>query len=204
MQFVPAMESLLLGYLFGNVLFAYIFGKVFRKVDIRQHGNKNPGTLNSIGVLGWPLTFAVLIGDVAKAIIPILIVRRLLGLAPVYGQIAGIGAILGHTFPFWMGFRGGKGTASAIGVLLALDWRIAIPFCIILVAPSFLTNLSVVGSYSAYLSMPLLYALLGHSANETILAAVTAALLIAIQIPLLLRTIRGKQPSIARSVFGRP
>lgn len=203
MQFVPAMEALLLGYLSGNVLFAFIYGKVFRKVDIRQHGNKNPGTLNSIGVLGWPLTFAVLIGDVAKAVLPILIVRRLFGPAPVCGQLAGLGAILGHSFPFWMGFRGGKGTASAIGVLLALDWRIAIPFCIILVAPSFITNLSVVGSYSAYLSMPLLYALLGHSSLETALAAVTAAILIAIQVPLLLRTIRGTQPSIARSVFGR-
>lgn len=203
MQPGPVAASLLLGYAAGNVVFAYIFGKLARNVDIRQHGNKNPGTLNSIGVLGWPLTFAVFLGDVAKAVLPIILVRQVFHWDPLYGQLAGAGAILGHVFPVWLGFRGGKGTASAIGVILALDWRIAIPFCILLAGLSFLTNLSVVGSFSAYVSMPVLYALLGHPVHEVFLSAITAALLIAIQIPLLLRTIRGKQPSISRSVFGR-
>lgn len=203
MQLSLAAISLVVGYILGSMVWAYILGRVFRNVDIRHHGNKNPGTLNSIATLGWPLTVAVFLGDAGKGVLSVLIVRLAFGWSPEFGQIAAVGAILGHCFPFWMRFRGGKGTATAIGTLAALDWRIAIPFCILLVSLAFLINKSVAGSFTAYASMPIGFALLGHPAVEVLLAGGTAVLLTAIQVPLLLRTIRGTQPTISKSVFRR-
>lgn len=120
---------LVLGYGFGCFSTAYVIGKA-NNIDIRNFGSGNAGTTNALRTLGWKAGFATLLGDAFKAIIPILLVRLLLfkdnsfqELLPLY---TGLGVVLGHNFPFWLHFKGGKGIAATGGIMLAFDWRLGL------------------------------------------------------------------------------
>ncbi|WP_100407197.1 glycerol-3-phosphate 1-O-acyltransferase PlsY [Bacillus solitudinis] len=113
--------TLLIGYLLGSISFSYIIAKKIKKVDIRQHGSGNAGATNTLRVLGVGPAVTVLVLDVLKGIIAVWIG---LWLAPdgsgYIPALAGLAAILGHNWPVYYGFRGGKGVATTIGVLTSL------------------------------------------------------------------------------------
>ncbi|MDO4788596.1 MAG: glycerol-3-phosphate 1-O-acyltransferase PlsY [Johnsonella sp.] len=116
------------GYLLGLIQSGYIMGRT-RKMDIREHGSGNAGTTNALRVMGKKAGLIVFLGDYLKALIPCLIVRSLFGdaqfgLVFVYIFYTGLGVILGHNYPFYLGFKGGKGVASTAGVLSAIDPRL--------------------------------------------------------------------------------
>jgi glycerol-3-phosphate acyltransferase PlsY len=112
----------LTGYLCGSLPFGYLAGKL-RGIDIRQHGSGNIGATNAIRVLGKGIGIPVFILDMVKGWAPVLVAR--MWLAPELGTAgavaAGFGAVLGHMFTFWLGFKGGKGVATMAGVLLGLE-----------------------------------------------------------------------------------
>ncbi len=120
------MERILclaIGYAFGLFQTAYLYGKC-KGIDIRQYGSGNAGTTNTLRVLGVKAGIIVLFGDIMKCILTIVIVGALFGescadriyLLKLYGAT---GAILGHNFPFYLGFKGGKGIAATAGLVLA-------------------------------------------------------------------------------------
>lgn len=117
---------LVVGYLFGMIQTAYIYGKA-KGIDIREHGSGNAGTTNTLRVLGKKAGLVVFIGDICKALIPVIIVGLLMDqvhpelryLAKLY---IGFGAVLGHNFPFYLGFKGGKGIAATSGMILGFYW----------------------------------------------------------------------------------
>ena len=122
-----AVLALILSYLAGSIPSAVWAGRVFHGIDIREHGSGNAGATNTIRVLGWKTGVPVLIFDLAKgwlaASLPVF-----LNAAPEGSQqmtvlkiACGVAAIIGHVFPVFAGFRGGKGVATTFGVLLALD-----------------------------------------------------------------------------------
>ena len=122
-----AVLALILSYLAGSIPSAVWAGKLFHGIDIREHGSGNAGATNTIRVLGWKTGVPVLIFDLAKgwlaASLPVF-----LNAAPEGSQqmtvlkiACGVAAIIGHVFPVFAGFRGGKGVATTFGVLLALD-----------------------------------------------------------------------------------
>ncbi len=138
-----------LGYLFGCFSTGYIIGKM-KKVDIRNYGSGNSGTTNALRTLGAKAGIITLVGDMLKAIIPILLIRHLLFKDESYVQLltlyAGLGVVLGHNYPFWLKFKGGKGIAATSGVMLAFDpWivPVGLPLFVISVA---LTRYVSVGS----------------------------------------------------------
>lgn len=104
------------GYLIGSVLPAYILGRT-RGLDLREHGTGNPGTTNAFGVLGPLSGIAVGSFDVTKSLLAMYVAFRL-GLSQPWVYAAGIAAVVGHRFPIWLGFRGGTGMASSVGLLL--------------------------------------------------------------------------------------
>ncbi len=107
------------GYLLGSIPFAYIAARLRKGIDIRQVGGRNVGALNTMREIGVGVGFAVLAADIAKGLIAVLIARWL-GLPLIWVFIVGFAAVVGHNWPIFLGFRGGKGAATTMGVLLAL------------------------------------------------------------------------------------
>jgi len=112
------------GYLAGSIPFGYLAGRLLLDVDVRAVGSGNIGATNVARAGGRRLGIAVLLLDAAKAIVPILIARRVLGAGPEgeLGVVAvAVAAFAGHLFPVWLGFRGGKGVATGFGIFAVLS-----------------------------------------------------------------------------------
>jgi acyl phosphate:glycerol-3-phosphate acyltransferase len=122
----PWLISIPLAYLLGSIPFGYLLVKIFRKQDIRATGSGNIGATNVVRSGAKGLGIATLLLDLGKAFLAVKIAQHL---APGNYDIAvaaAVAAILGHVYPVWLGFRGGKGVASALGVFLALTWPSAL------------------------------------------------------------------------------
>lgn len=128
---------LLFGYAFGLFQTGYIYGKM-NNIDIRQFGSGNSGTTNALRVLGKKAGLIVFFGDFMKTVIPCVMVRMIFADRPeiMYVLIlyTGLGVILGHNYPFYLGFKGGKGIAATAGILVSVDFRITILCLIVFVA----------------------------------------------------------------------
>lgn len=146
---------LLMGYLLGCFQTAFIVGKFNKNIDIRQYGSGNSGTTNAIRVLGWKLGAVTFFGDIAKAVIAVVIAWLLFD-DPLAGFYAGFGAIIGHNWPVFLKFKGGKGIASTIGVLLAVDFRIGLILMAILALTILLTKYVSLGSILMVVAIPIL------------------------------------------------
>jgi len=110
---------ILAGYLLGAIPFSYIIGYLFKGIDIRRYGTKNAGTSNVFLVVGTFPAILAMIGDIAKGSIAVLL-PLWLGMPYYVAILAGIFAIIGHCYPIFLGFKGGKGMATAFGVLIPL------------------------------------------------------------------------------------
>lgn len=133
------MESrlicLAIGYVLGLIQTGYFYGKAHH-IDIREHGSGNAGTTNTLRTLGWKAGAVTFLGDLCKAMLAIWIAWLLFHEKyPQYVKVlqmyGGLGAVLGHNFPFYMKFKGGKGIACTAGFILACYWQIA-PLCLFL------------------------------------------------------------------------
>lgn len=130
---------ILIGYLMGCLQWSYILSKTLKKTDIRTLGGGNAGASNTVKVFGWKMGVAVGLLDIIKAIVSIMIIRYLFKISFLENNMLnlylnGIAVILGHNYPFFMGFKGGKGTASTLGMLFGIDYKIGIiGFLVILI-----------------------------------------------------------------------
>ena len=141
--------SLLIGYVFGLLQSGYLYGKFVKNTDIRQHGSGNAGSTNILRVFGVKSALIVFLGDFFKAVVAMFIARKLFGgtgNGDLYAMYAGLGVTLGHDFPFYMNFKGGKGIASMAGILTAMDLRITAVCLLIFVAVVYLTRFVSLGS----------------------------------------------------------
>jgi glycerol-3-phosphate acyltransferase PlsY len=132
---------IILAYLIGSIPFSYILGKYIKKDDIRKHGSGNLGTTNAFRVFGAFIGISVLILDTLKSGLFILFIQHTNifdGVEMFPSIIYGAVAVIGHVFPIWMKFKGGKGVASAFGVLLFYYWPLAV--CLL---PVFLLTLKI-------------------------------------------------------------
>jgi len=116
-----------LSYLLGAVPFGLLAGLVLKGVDIRAHGSRNIGATNAMRVLGAPIGIAVHVLDIAKGFVPSFVFARLFaggarGAVPALAIAYGAAAIVGHVFPVYLCFRGGKGMATSLGAFLGLAW----------------------------------------------------------------------------------
>ena len=116
-----------MGYVFGLFQTGFIYGRS-KGIDIRQHGSGNSGSTNALRVMGVKAGLIVFMGDFLKTVIPCFLVRILFRSQPGYIYVlilcAGFGVILGHNFPFYLKFKGGKGIAATAGIMFSLDWRL--------------------------------------------------------------------------------
>lgn len=117
--------ALLAAYLIGSISFGYMAGKLLRGIDIRQYGSGNTGTTNIQRTLGTAPAIIVLLLDAGKGLAAVMIARALTG-APTVEMLAGVLSVVGHNWPMFHRFRGGRGIATSAGVLLALTWQVGV------------------------------------------------------------------------------
>jgi acyl phosphate:glycerol-3-phosphate acyltransferase len=162
MNILDAVLAALLAYLLGSIPSAVWIGKRFHNIDVREHGSGNAGTTNTIRVLGWTTGIPVLLIDIAKgwlaSMLPVFFHLAASGSALMTNLqlITGIIAIIGHIFPVFAGFRGGKGVATVFGVFLALQPLLTICVMGVFLAVLFTTGIVSVSSMSAGVSFPVL------------------------------------------------
>lgn len=129
------MERLIcvtIGYVFGLLQTGYLYGKM-HNIDIRKQGSGNAGTTNALRTMGWKAGVVTLLGDAFKCVFAVLLVRMIYketrgDMLPLLAMYAGMGAVLGHNYPFYMKFKGGKGIATTAGLLLSTTnaWMVVI------------------------------------------------------------------------------
>ena len=151
----------IIAYLIGSINFSVIFSKKMAGFDVREKGSGNAGTTNMLRSVGKKAAAITLICDILKGVVAILIAMFIswafkVENASLLVQIAGIAVVLGHTFPIFFGFKGGKGVATALGILLMSNWQIGLiclVFGVVLIA---LTRMVSLGSCAAAVLFPVL------------------------------------------------
>ena len=157
-----------LGYLLGCSNLAYYLSRAFKR-DIRKDGSGNLGASNATILFGWKAGASVAVHDIGKAVLAVILAKGLFPNLEYAGAAAGVAAVLGHIFPFYLKFKGGKGTASFLGLTLALNWRLALAVILILVLATIITDYIVIGTFSAIVTVPFY---MGFFARNLILMAI--------------------------------
>lgn len=149
-----ALLVIVISYLLGSIPMAFIIGKYWRGIDIRQHGSGNVGATNAFRVMGTAAGLTVLLADVLKGVIAVLLAKSAGG--PYLVVLAGLTVILGHTFSVFLKFKGGKGVATGGGTILALAPKVVFWAVLVFIAVVVLTKYVSVGSMTAAASVPIL------------------------------------------------
>ncbi len=170
--FLP--PALLIGYLFGSIPFGLILTRLARTPDLRSIGSGNIGATNVLRTGRKGLAAATLLLDALKGTAAVVIAGSIGG--PNAAMLAAFGAFLGHLFPVWLKFRGGKGVAVYIGVLLGLFWPAALAFCAIWLATAFTSRYSSLSALVASIVTPLLLWWFGQPALASLFAVLTLLL----------------------------
>lgn len=151
---LASLEGLILGYMFGAIPFGLLLSRLFGLGDVRQIGSGNIGATNVLRTGNKAAAAATLILDILKGTAPVLLAYNWLGTAAALA--GGFGAFLGHLYPIWLKFKGGKGVATYIGVLLGLAWPVALLFCLIWLGVALFTRYSSLSALLASLTAPIL------------------------------------------------
>ena len=200
-DWTTVIAALALGYAFGSVPFGLILTRLTGAGDLRSIGSGNIGATNVLRTGRKGLAAATLLLDMGKGVIAVLLAGRLFEAAPVWhtasapAQVAAVGAMLGHCFPVWLGFKGGKGVATLMGVSLGLAWPIGAAYAVLWLGMLALTRISSLAGMSAALAAPLASLAMGRS-DLALVLAVLAALVIFLHRANIARLRAGTEPKI--------
>ncbi len=165
-----------MGYLVVTVM-AYLLGcsnmalylSKWKRTDLRGGGSGNLGASNAVILMGWPAGIATAVHDIGKGALAVILARLLYPELEYIGAVAGIASVLGHIFPFYLGFRGGKGFASYVGMVLALNWKFALVVMALVVIVTLITDYIVAGTMTTIFLTP---AYLGFTCHSWLLALI--------------------------------
>ena len=157
-----------LSYLVGTSSMTLYLSKL-RNINMRAGGSGNLGASNAVILMGWKAGILVAIHDIGKAFLAVWLAQRYFPHLPYIGAIAGVASVLGHIFPFYLKFKGGKGFASFWGMVVALDWKLGLVLFVAGVAVTILTNYIVAGTVLVTASAPLY---LGITRQDWLLCAI--------------------------------
>jgi len=173
---LPTIAATLFGYLLGSIPFGLVLTRMAGLGDIRAIGSGNIGATNVLRTGRKGLALATFLGDALKGTVAILLARHFLG--ETAAMAAAVGAFLGHVFPVWLGFKGGKGVATYIGVLLGLFWPAAIAFCGVWLAMAFTFRISSLSALTASVVVPIGLYLTGWASSTMTLVLIALAALV--------------------------
>lgn len=187
------LYAVVLGYLSGSIPFGLLLTRSAGLGDIRAIGSGNIGATNVLRTGNRWIAAATLVLDAAKAAVPVLLATRLWGSDAA--MLAAIGAFLGHCFPAWIGFKGGKGVAVFIGSLLALSWPVGLIFCAVWLVIAFARKFSSLAALTAAATAPI-FAYVVVDERLAGAASVMALLLFFQHRENIARLIKGTEPKI--------
>lgn len=174
------IAALVIGYLFGSIPFGLILTKIAGTQDLRSIGSGNIGATNVLRTGRKGLAAATLLLDALKGTAAVILAAYLASgtdaIAANAAMLAALGAFLGHLFPVWLKFKGGKGVAVYIGVLIGLFWPAAIVFCIMWLATAFTSRYSSLSALVASFVTPIFLWWFGHDALASLFAVLTLLL----------------------------
>ena len=170
-RIVSYVLIVLLAYLLGTSNLAYFIARR-RGINILQTGTGNPGASNAMMLLGWKTGILVGLHDIGKALLATWLSGVLFPDLPLSRELAGAACVLGHLFPFYLSFRGGKGFASTLGMIAALNWRFVLLLGVAIIVVVLITDYIVTGTVLTVLSYPI-YCLATH---QLIAAAILAGI----------------------------
>lgn len=156
MTLLIAIIAVVFGYLLGSIPFGLLLTKMAGMGDIRSIGSGNIGATNVLRTGNKKLALATLLLDGGKAALAVIIVRYFAPHPPLFYSLAGMAAFLGHIFPVWLGFKGGKGVAAYIGAMLAIAWPVGIGFCVVWLISAFAMRYSSLAALTAAIVTPIL------------------------------------------------
>lgn len=194
--------GILLGYLLGCSNMAFYIAKL-KKADLRGGGSGNLGASNVTLLLGWRAGVLVALHDIGKSVLAVLLARWLFPNVDHIGAAAGVASVLGHIFPFYLKFKGGKGFASYLGMTLALSWKLALILAIAIVVVTFVTDYIVCGTLTTIITTPIY---LGITRQSWILAGILCIATVVIlykhreNFP---RMLNGTEPGLRAAITGK-
>ena len=147
--------AVILGYLLGSSNLTYFIAKA-KGIDMRSRGSGNLGASNATIVLGWTMGIAVGLHDIGKSALAVILARYLFPDLTYADAIAGTASVIGHIFPFYLRFKGGKGFASYIGMTLGLSWKVALIMAVLVVLVTLISDYIVVGTFSTIGLVPII------------------------------------------------
>jgi len=171
--------ALVSAYLIGSISFAIVLVRVFRGVDVRREGSGNAGATNVLRTSGKSLAIGTALLDVGKGVVAVLLMQSLT-YDPRWLGAAAVAAVLGHVFPVWFGFRGGKGVATAIGGFFVLSPLAVLTVVGVFVAVVAATRFVSLGSITAACLLPLALRLLFHAPDAEVVAASATTIVLVI------------------------
>ena len=183
----------LLSYLVGSIPFGVVITRAMGLGDLRQIGSGNIGATNVLRTGNKPAAAATLLLDAAKGAIAVLLARALVG--PDAAQLAALCSFLGHLYPVWLGFKGGKGVATFIGTLLALAWPVGIATCLTWAVAALVTRISSLAALTAA-ALGTLWLLVFHQGQMIVLVGILTVLVYARHWANLERIKNGTEPRI--------
>jgi glycerol-3-phosphate acyltransferase PlsY len=167
----------LAAYLMGCSNLALYISKM-KRVDIRTGGSGNLGASNATALLGWRIGILVALHDIGKAALAVMLAKLYFPELPLAGAVAGVASVLGHIFPFYLKFKGGKGFASYFGMTLALNWKFALVIAVLVLLVTVITDYIVAGTTLTIVTVPVYLGIAEHSVLLALMLCIATAVIV--------------------------
>ena len=167
----------LAAYLMGCSNLALYISKM-KQVDIRTGGSGNLGASNATALLGWRIGILVALHDIGKAALAVMLAKLYFPELPLAGAVAGVASVLGHIFPFYLKFKGGKGFASYFGMTLALNWKFALVIAVLVLLVTVITDYIVAGTTLTIVTVPVYLGIAEHSVLLALMLCIATAVIV--------------------------
>lgn len=171
------LVTIVAAYLMGCSNLALYISKI-KKVDIRTGGSGNLGASNATALLGWRIGILVALHDIVKAALAVMLAKLYFPDLPLAGAVAGVASVLGHIFPFYLKFKGGKGFASYFGMTLALNWKFALVIAVLVLLVTVITDYIVAGTTLTIVTVPVYLGIAEHSMLLALTLCVATAVIV--------------------------
>ena len=192
---VNALWAALLGYAFGSIPFGLILARLAGKGDIRQQGSGNIGATNVLRTGSKWLAAATLLLDLTKGLLPVLLAKQFF---PEAVGWAALFAVIGHCFPVWLGFKGGKGVATNAGVCFGLAWQLGLVYAVVWIGLLAITRISSLAGMSAVVAAAIAAVIFGWPGYAVVLALI-ALLVVWLHREDIRRLMAGTEPRVGSS-----
>ena len=193
---------ILCAYVLGSSSMSFYLSRL-KGVDLRSKGSRNLGASNSVILMGWKAGVIVGIHDIGKAVIAVLAAEILYPELPYIGVIAGVACVLGHIFPFYLKFKGGKGFASFVGMVLALNWRFALVLIVLIIIVTLVTDYIVSGTVTAVVLSPIYFGIAEHNVIFPCIILIATAVILYKHRENFVRIIKGGEIGIRSTLRGK-